>query len=196
MALRTAHGTGRRGSPAPRVEVSPVDELPTFTPANETTAKPVEDPTQRLEGGRFAPGNQIAHKAKGVRKGEVRLAAKLGIAELAETEEFAPYKRSARVFRRAQVNALARDVGGGVCGIAASSFVSSAALQLAASRYLFDRAAITGDPADFASASRLADASRQNLLAAHELCAREAQARPRAPVDPLARWLAPAEGDK
>jgi hypothetical protein len=57
--------------------------------------------------------------------------------------------------------------------------VYSAALQLAASRYLSDRAAADGEPALFAQASRLADASRQNLLAAHELCAREAQARAR-----------------
>jgi hypothetical protein len=40
--------------------------------------------------------------------------------------------------------------------------------------------------------SRLADASRNNLLSAHELCAREASARPRAPVDP-ARTMDAAE---
>jgi hypothetical protein len=61
--------------------------------------------------------------------------------------------------------------------------VASAALQLAWSRYLSDQAATTGDAELAVTASRLADASRNNLLAAHELCAKEAAARPRAPVD-------------
>jgi hypothetical protein len=49
--------------------------------------------------------------------------------------------------------------------------VASASLQLAASRFAFE---VLGD---MTLGSRLADASRQNLLAAHELCAREATAR-------------------
>jgi hypothetical protein len=67
--------------------------------------------------------------------------------------------------------------------------VASAALQLAWSRYLSDLSAASGDPELAVTASRLANDSRQNLLAAHELCAREAQARPRTPVDPLARFM-------
>jgi hypothetical protein len=59
--------------------------------------------------------------------------------------------------------------------------VASAALQLAWSRYLSDRAAEEGDAEMALASSRLADASRQNLLAAHELCAREAKARPTNP---------------
>jgi hypothetical protein len=55
--------------------------------------------------------------------------------------------------------------------------VASAALQLAWSRYLSDQAAATGDAELALSASRLADASRNNLLSAHELAAREAVAR-------------------
>jgi hypothetical protein len=43
-------------------------------------------------------------------------------------------------------------------------------LQLAASRFAFDR----GEPE---LGSKLANDSRQNLLAAHELCAREAASR-------------------
>jgi hypothetical protein len=81
-------------------------------------------------------------------------------------------------------------VGGGVCGPAPSSLVASAALQLAWSRYLSDRAATDGDPELALKASRLAEASRQSLLAAHELAAKEALARAktRGPVDPLAKW--------
>ena len=55
-------------------------------------------------------------------------------------------------------------------------------MQLAASHYLFAKAAETGDAALFGQASKLADAHRQNLLAAHELCAREAKQRPPANV--------------
>ena len=50
-------------------------------------------------------------------------------------------------------------------------------LQLAASRYLFDQGARTGDPSLLKTASQLANDSRQNLLAAYELAQREAQAR-------------------
>ncbi len=55
--------------------------------------------------------------------------------------------------------------------------VASAALQLAWSRYLSDQAAATGDAEMALAASRLADASRNNLLSAHELAAKEATAR-------------------
>jgi hypothetical protein len=72
--------------------------------------------------------------------------------------------------------------------------VSSAALQLAWSRYLADVAAESGDAALAVQASKLADASRQNLLAAHELCAREAQARPRKNADPLAAFMPKESG--
>ena len=89
----------------------------------------------------------------------------------------APYRGAADAFRRAQCGELAATVGGGMCGPGPSSIVASAALQLAMSRYLSDRGQATGDPKLLLSASRLADASRQNLLAAHELCAREAISR-------------------
>jgi hypothetical protein len=107
------------------------------------------------------------------RQGTTRLATRLGLEDLASDPAWAAYRRMAAAFRRAHCAAIARSVGGGVCGPAPSSIVASAALQLAASRYLFDRA----DPGSFSAASQLADASRQNLLAAHELAAREALAR-------------------
>jgi len=53
--------------------------------------------------------------------------------------------------------------------------VASAALQLAASRWAFDRG-------EFELGSRLANDSRQNLAAAHEYCAKEARARPKGSV--------------
>ena len=188
MTLRTGHGTG---AGVPRVEVLPADELPVGVPADARA----ESPTDRGEGGRFAPGNTLAVRGGQARKGKTRLADRLGLRKLPEGADFAPYKASAVSFRRSQCATLSATVGGGMCGPAPSSFVASAALQLAWSRYFSDRAALEGD-ADLALvASRLADASRQNLLAAHELCAKEAAARPRPPVDPLAafrRAAAPA----
>ena len=72
--------------------------------------------------------------------------------------------------------------GGGEVGPGPASVVSTAALQMAASRWLADEGARTGSAKMLLDASRLADSSRQNLLAAHELAAREAAARPRDPM--------------
>jgi hypothetical protein len=178
MALRSGHGLG---AGQPRIETLPVDELPVGVPAD---VRPVS-PGDRGVGGRFAPGNALARIGGKSRAGSVRLARRLGLRELPEGAAFAPYRASAVAFRRAQCAALAANVGGGICGPAPSSVVASAALQLAWSRYLSDLAAEEGDSAMALASSRLADASRQNLLAAHELCAREAEARP---VDPARAW--------
>ena len=80
---------------------------------------------------------------------------------------------------------LAKQAGGSV-GPAPSTIVASAGLQLAASRWAFDRGAEQNDASLFKLGSTLANDSRQNLLAAYELATREAAARPRQPVDPLA----------
>lgn len=187
MTMRTGHGNG---AGVPRVEVLPVDELPAGVPAEAR----VESPRDRGEAGRFAPGNALARAGGHARKGKTRLADRLGLRALAVGADFGPYKASAVSFRRAQCAELARNVGGGVCGPAPSSFVASAALQLAWSRYFSDKAAETGDPDLALHASRLSNDSRQNLLAAHELCALEAKARPAGPAE--TPWLLPAGGAK
>lgn len=76
----------------------------------------------------------------------------------------------AKAYRRAVCGEYARDVGGGFIGPAASSVVATAALQLAMSRLYFALG-------DLREASRMGDASRANLLAAQEMCARSAMAR-------------------
>jgi hypothetical protein len=174
MALRNGHGTG---AGVPRVEVLPVDELPNGVQANEQAPSTSE----RRPDGRWTPGARTDQRAGGrSRAGATRLARRLGLSALPDDATFAPYRRAAADFRRAHCTTLARSVGGGHCGPGPSSIVASAAWQLAASRFLFDRGSATGDAEMLLQASRLGDASRQNLLAAHELCAREAQARPRA----------------
>ncbi len=63
--------------------------------------------------------------------------------------------------------------------------IQSASLQWAASQFMFDRAARTLDQDAFSQASKLANDSRQNLLSAEELAARQAERR-RTPVDSIA----------
>ena len=178
MSLRKGHG---RGAPALlRSETLPADELPLgvqgdlLAPARE----------ERRADGTFAPGARTLQAAGGrATAGQSKLTARLGLGDLPDGADFAPYRRAASTFRRVQCASLASNVGGGVCGPAPSSIVASAALALAWSRYFSDLAARGGDPELAMKAVRLGDASRQSLLTAHELCAREAQARPRPPVD-------------
>lgn len=157
----------------PRIEVLPADELPAGVPERAGA----ESPTDRGAAGRFAGGNALASKGGRARAGKTKLADRMGLRSLPEGSAFGPYKRAAVSFRKAHTAVLARTVGGGRCGPAPSSLVASAALQLAWSRYLSDLAAETSDPELALKGSKLAEASRQSLMAAHELCAREAVAR-------------------
>lgn len=173
MTLRTGHG---RGKGRPHIEVLPLDELPAGVPA---PARPV---ATRDATGKFLPGagtqalaREGAHAAHEARQ----LGQLLGLWEPPEGHPYAPYARLAREWRDAHMGILGATVGGGEVGPGPASVVSSAALQMAASRWLSDQGAATGDAKALLDASRLADSARQNLLAAHELCAREAQSRPR-----------------
>lgn len=170
MAFRSGHGKGKG---TPRIEVTPADELPLGVPSNAEPPLP-SDFDKR---GKFAPGNSVARLGGVASAGKARLACRVSMRGVPQTAAFNAYKRSASAFRKAQCSELAKSVGGGYCGPGPSSFVASAAIQLAWSRYFSDLAAESGDPQHVLTASRLADASRQNLLAAHELCAREAKCR-------------------
>lgn len=189
MALRRGHGNG---AGSPRVETLPPDELPSPVPA---PTGPVAGVTRRQDGTVNTPEAARALGRQGglVKAKRVRLARSLGLsADSLQCEGFAPYRRAASAFRRHHTSELALQSGGSV-GAAPCSMVASAALQLAASRFLFDQAAMTGDPAIFKTASTLSNDSRQNLLAAYELAVREAEARAKAagPVDPLAAFMLP-----
>jgi hypothetical protein len=177
MSLRRGHGSG---AGVPRIEVMPADEAL----AGIYSPVPIEQPTERRADGTFAPGSTTAQRSGGqARAGNCRLSRRLALGDSFADPRFEPYARAARAFRSQHVSCLAREVGGGQCGPAPASIIATAALQLAASRYAFE---VLGD---MALGSKLGNDSRQNLLAAHELAAKEAQARPRKSAD--FPWLQP-----
>ena len=137
-------------------------------------------PPPRDGRGRFKPSG--ATKAQAIKAGRAsgearKLGRLLGILDLPLDHPLEPYSRLSLEFRDAHMKELAANVGGGVVGAGPASIISTAALQMAASRWLFDLALESADDDLALKASRLADSSRQNLIAAHELVAREATAR-------------------
>lgn len=95
---------------------------------------------------------------------------------LPDNDVWREYAKHAEQFRRHHCKELAK-MAGGKCGAAPSSIIATAALQLAVSRWMFEQGAQECDPELLKKASSIADASRQNLLAAYELAVKEAHAR-------------------
>jgi hypothetical protein len=188
--LRTGHGNG---AGSPRIETPPVDELAAGLPApsrvhDAATAQALAS-VSRVAGGKLADSEsaRVLGRMGGLAKAErdrqlaecPKLVRGLGLRDITSVE-LAPYIDDATEFAQAEIERLARVVGGGECSSAPASIVGSAALQLAGSRCAFARG-------DIVTGSRLANDSRQNMLAAHELCAREAMARNRPGVRGVAR---------
>lgn len=179
MALRTGHGNG---AGVPRVEVLPPDELPTATSAH--AVRP-----DRSADGRFAPGN-TAGRSRRIRATERGL---LSVdTSLPEYRPFARWGRRYGAHRRRELAA----VHGGELSAGVGAIVESAALAMAASRFLAHMASQSGDADLFQRAARLAESARQHELAAWELAAREAAQRPRqsATATALARLMGPTGG--
>jgi hypothetical protein len=151
----------------------PAAELPAGIPADERVPLPPSDAPERLPNGHFVKGARSAQSKGGkASAGLARIALTIG----ADADErFKPYKAMAVAFRKKHMQELARDVGGGYCGTGPSTMVESAARQYAASQFLFDTAGT--DAKLLKLASQLGNDSRQNILAAFELCAKEATAR-------------------
>ena len=180
MTLRRGHGDG---AGVPRVEVMPPNELPAPIPGSP-------DPVQRRADGTVADSAsaRLLGARGGARKSErSRFFSALGLSHLATDAAFAPYRNAGDTFVADHLAELARQSGGRV-GPGPSSIVASAGVQLAASRYFSDKAAATCDASLFQLASSLANASRQNLLAAYELAVREAAARGSAGADDVDPW--------
>ncbi len=183
MALRRGHGNG---AGQPRIEVLPADELPVGV------AGPARPVANRNGAGEFVAGpgtTDLARKGAHAAHAARQLGQLLGLWEAPEGHPYAPYARLAREWRDAHMRELSDTTAGGKVGPGPASIVSTAAIQLAASRWLSDQGAENGDSRQLLEASRLADASRQNLLAAHELAVREAKERPAASDE---KWWTPA----
>jgi hypothetical protein len=127
---------------------------------------------------------------------------KLG--ELRPEEFLSPFVDDGERWYRAKCQELARDVGAGVASAGVCSLVRKAAWANVYSEFLyacstrevwaFHRDAKARPPMTprtdlIAAASRLADSSRGHLLAAHELAAREAEARAKAAPPPHLRLM-------
>jgi hypothetical protein len=177
VSLRAAHGSYAAGGAVVTVETLPADELP----------EPIQAAVQadsgrapRRANGTFVPGNPLARKGGMAKARRVRLVDALGLRRIADDASFRPYQLAAEEFTSHHRSELARQAGGQL-GAAPSSMVASAALQLAASRWCFDKGAELSDVSWMTTGSKFADASRQNLLAAYELAVREAKARAEGP---------------
>lgn len=189
VTLRSGHGDMR--DHGPRIEVLPADELP----RGVSGVTVVDSDQERRPNGRFAPGVKGAPGRGGAAgRGRARLTVRLGMSGLPSDNAFQPYRRSATTLRRVQCNELARSVGGGQCGPMAAAMVTSGALLLAWSRYFSDKAALATDLKEqmelVMRAARLSETSRQHMLAAWEVTAREAQSRPKKAPDVLGAFRA------
>lgn len=159
----------------------PPNELPEAVPACAGTPSPVVPVVARHADGRLADSRAAAEigrlggLAKAAQRGKLRALETLGLRHVGgDLTAIAPFLVDAEQFALHEIERLARECGGGHVGAGPSSMVHSAALALAASRYLYS----TGDTTQIALASRLAESSRQHLAMAFEIVVREARARP------------------
>jgi hypothetical protein len=169
MALRKGHGNG---AGVPRIEVLPADELPDPLPA-----KP-ELPARR-ENGTLA--DSASAKALGALGGlakanKRKLLQGMGLAHVAEDNVFHPYYKAAEAWLDATI-AIYAAMCGGALGPGPSALLGNAAICLAMSRYLTDRAFETQEELHARQALRYFDAMKQQKLAAYELGVKEAKMR-------------------
>ncbi|HEX7604996.1 MAG TPA: hypothetical protein VF316_25440 [Polyangiaceae bacterium] len=122
----------------------------------------------------------LGRKGGQARARKAALVASLGLRVVADSEAWAPYDRAGREFARHHLDDLAK-LSGGTVSAAVATLVQSAAMQLAASRAMYDQASFTGDMVGLKAASTLANDSRQNILCAWELHNRESEARAKSP---------------
>lgn len=175
MPLRAGHGRGS-GRPHPEVMISRrvLEGIP------GEASQPPPKPARRADGSLLRSPEQQAMArlgglARAQKRQDLRVLQRLGLHGTPKPE-LELYWQDANAFSQHEVKRIAQVVGGGHCGASPCSMIQSAALQLAASRKLFA-------DGNFFGGSKLADASRQNLLAAHEIAAKEAIARRKAAQD-------------
>jgi hypothetical protein len=152
----------------------PFDELPRPAPQAEPTG-----PVQRRSNGTVADrasARELARKAVEARRLYARILRSLGLVELGADHAFYMYEAAGQDFADAYIASLGR-MFDGVCGEGPASIVKTAGMQLAISRYFYDRGKDTGDAGLLGRASQLGNDSRVSAGAAYELQSREAEAR-------------------
>lgn len=132
----------------------------------------------RDQKGRFtsSEATAAANSIKGAKKQKGSKLARIMPLWRANDPKMKKYISAASAFRRYYSRELA-SMAGGKCGAACMSMVSTAALQLAYSRYYFELGSAEGKADLVSMASKLGNESRQNLLSAYELATREAKVR-------------------
>jgi hypothetical protein len=135
---------------------------------------------------------------KSLTKGKRHKLAIMGLSEevLAKGDHrYAEMVRLANSYRKHRARELV--IAHGFVSAGVSALLSSAALALAASRYLHERFAETGDIPLLTQASKLGTDARTGELSAWELCAREAVARRKAAAaHEGVPWLQGLDGGK
>jgi hypothetical protein len=142
---------------------------------------------QKRNGGRFTAGPDGSASVAGAdggrrHKGRTHLSHRIDAPTLTSTSQ-----KRARTLRRALAGEIASTVGGGHCGIAASLFVKFASQKTAAAEEAFQAG-------DYETHRKLSESARMDVLYAREHAAKEANARPRGPADPLAAYRLPEDG--
>ena len=180
----------------------PYPIVPDFPETQAGVPAAQAEPVERGPDGRFKPGASAKESGKRGGKAAARrrrdiafYGASLGLGrqlKFAEDTDIKPFVLVGEEFLKAEAMAVARDAGGGELSPGVMSVLKSATWQKLFSDYLFDIATRQTFAWDvdaqrtpkvlprtelLAMASRLADGSRQNLLAAHHLAVAEAEGR-------------------
>jgi hypothetical protein len=164
----------------PRAQPPRYDELPAGLPAPEQA----EAGQERRPDGTLAPGASTIPRLGGkALKGRTALSHRID----SETIPTA-YRKRARAHRRATCAELARDFGGGQCGVMGSTFVRIGSMAIA----LAEEALDLGNREEWRKQSALAMSA---LNYAREHTATAATSRPKH-AGKRAPWLLPDEGDK
>jgi hypothetical protein len=170
---RTGHGDG---AGTPHIEV-PTDGMP--APVAAPPAAP-SVPLAFRQDGRIADtltAKELGRRGGIAKASKLRLVDASGLARIADDSAFKSYANAAKDLTAHHLAELVNVSGGHAPTSASSTMVASGALQLAGSRYAFDQFAATADPSWLKLGSQLADASRQNFLAAYSHAVLIAKAR-------------------
>lgn len=187
--LRTPHGRAAELGAVIVSETLPADEIGRLAVHADEQA---EAGAERRRDGTFAAGART-QQAKGgrARKNSLTWARSMGLENLSDDPKFKAELRKSKAWVREQRKAYAATYGGGVCGVAPSTLIVGAAWMFAAARALL---AGDLDPKSILAAASLQDKARTALLTASQLCATEAQTRPkRAGIAALAARAKEAE---